>query len=229
MRINKYLAKSGICSRRKAEELVLSGNIKINDKVINDLSTIVNEKDIVKYNDKIVLLEESFEYILLNKPVGYVSTVSDPYADKTVLALINTSNRLFPVGRLDKDSRGLIILTNDGDLTYKLTHPSGTTKKTYLVKIIGNPKEKDLNSLRKGIVLEGYRLKPTEITKKSKDTYEIIISEGRNRQIRKMFEHIGCKVIDLYRVKIGNINIGNLKEGKYRNLSSKEVSYLKGK
>ncbi len=229
MRINKYLAKSGICSRRKAEELVKLGKIKVNNQIISDLSTRVQKDDIVKYNDKIVLLEEDFEYILLNKPVGYMSTVSDPYADKTVLDLVKTNNRVFPVGRLDKDSRGLIILTNDGDLTYKLTHPSGSTNKTYIVTITGNPKEKDLDLLRKGIVLEGYQLKETKINKKSHNTYKVIITEGRNRQIRKMFEYINCKVIDLYRIKIGNIGIGNLKEGQYRTLSLKEVKYLKEK
>ncbi|MDL2311119.1 rRNA pseudouridine synthase [Peptostreptococcaceae bacterium OttesenSCG-928-C18] len=227
MRINKYLAKSGLCSRRKAEQLVLSGHIKVNDKIIHDLSTIVKEKDIVKYNDKIILLEEEFEYILLNKPIGYVSTVQDPHADKTVLDLVKSKNRLFPVGRLDKDSRGLLILTNDGDLTYKLTHPSGSIKKTYIVKILGFPKEKELNNLREGIVLEGYKLKPSEIKKKSSNIYEVIISEGRNRQIRKMFEEINCKVVDLYRIKIGNISVNGLKEGKYRNLSKEEINYLK--
>lgn len=165
MRINKYLAKAGIASRRKAEELILEGKISINDKIIKELGTIVKEGDVVKFNNRIIEPVDEYVYLLLNKPVGYVSTVEDPYADKVVLDLIDYKNRIYPVGRLDKDSRGLLILTNDGDITYKLTHPSNDFPKTYIVKLDSIPKLDDLKKLESGIVLEGTLTKSQKLQK----------------------------------------------------------------
>lgn len=227
MRINKYLAKAGIASRRKAEELILEGKISINDKIIKELGTIVKEGDVVKFNNRIIEPVDEYVYLLLNKPVGYVSTVEDPYADKVVLDLIDYKNRIYPVGRLDKDSRGLLILTNDGDITYKLTHPSNDFPKTYIVKLDSIPKLDDLKKLESGIVLEGTLTKKSEITKISEFKYKITITEGRNRQVRKMFQYIGCNVVDLNRIAIGNIRGKGIKEGEYRPLSAKEINYLR--
>ncbi|QQK07559.1 pseudouridine synthase [Miniphocaeibacter halophilus] len=227
MRINKYLAKAGIASRRKAEELILEGKVSINDKVIQELGTIVEEGDIVKFNNRVVKPIDEHIYLLLNKPVGYVSTVEDPYADKVVLDLIDFKNRIYPVGRLDKDSRGLLILTNDGEITHKLTHPSNDFPKTYMVKLNSMPAEKDLKKLESGIMIDGSLTKKAKIKKISDFQYKITITEGRNRQVRKMFKHIGCKVIDLNRIAIGNIRGNGLKEGEYRALSKKEINYLR--
>lgn len=227
MRINKYLAKAGITSRRKADGLILEGKISINNEIISELGIQVEENDIVKYNGKIVKLESEFKYILLNKPVGYVSTVEDPYADKTVLDLVKTKKRIYPVGRLDKDSRGLILLTNDGEVTYRLTHPSFNFYKTYIVEITGNPSDEKLNTLRNGVIIDGYETNESKIIKLSNKKYKVIITEGRNRQIRKMFKSIGYTVLDLQRVSIGKISIDGIKEGTSRPLTNEEVEYIR--
>lgn len=227
MRINKYLAKCGIASRRKAEELILAGKITVNDKLVKELGTVIKEGDIVKYNNKIVEILDDYEYILVNKPVGYVSTVKDPFAEKTVLDLVKTNRRIYPVGRLDKDSRGLILLTNDGNITYRLTHPSYSFKKTYIVVINGNPTEEKVETLRNGVIIDGYKTSKCQVEKLGNKKYKVVISEGRNRQIRKMFETIGFKVLDLKRVKIGEISIEGIKEGSSRLLTKDEIEYLR--
>ncbi|MDY6065027.1 MAG: pseudouridine synthase [Finegoldia sp.] len=233
MRINKYIASSGYCSRRKADELIKAGKVSINDRVLDDLSYQVKAGDIVRVNGKILKEEEKFIYIALNKPVGYVSTTKDPHAEKTVTDLVDFKSRLYPIGRLDKDSRGLIILSNDGDLTYELTHPSFNHSKEYEVLIDSPIKKAEIEALENGPVIDGYKLNKSKIqvikSKKNSSLLRIIISEGRNRQIRKMFKSIGKNVIDLKRVRIGNYRLEDLKEGSYRVLDKDDINKLRGK
>lgn len=227
MRINKYLAHSGVCSRRQADELISQGRVSINEDVVKELGVKVSPEDIIKLDGKEVKLSKKFEYFLLNKPIGYVSTVKDPHAEKTVLDLIKTEERLYPVGRLDKDSRGIMIITNDGDLTYKLTHPKKDIFKTYEVILDKKPKEVDLKALIRGIPMDGYLTKRAKIKKMSDYKYQISISEGKNRQVRRMFNYIGCKVVDLKRISIGKIKDNYLPEGKFRKLTKEEIDYLR--
>lgn len=227
MRINKYLAHSGVCSRRQADEIISQGRVSINEKIVKELGTKVLPNDVVKLDGEVVSPSQKFKYFLLNKPVGYVSTVKDPYAEKTVIDLIDSKERLYPVGRLDKDSRGIIIITNDGELTYKLTHPKKDIFKTYEVTLDKEPKEVDLETLKKGIPMDGYLTKRCKIKKISKIKYQISISEGRNRQVRRMFDYIGSKVIDLNRISIGKIRDKYLPEGEFRKLTKEEIDYLR--
>ncbi|WP_300408184.1 pseudouridine synthase [Lagierella sp.] len=227
MRINKFLAHSGICSRRKADNLIEDGRVKVNGKRVVQVGLNIKKSDIVEVDGKIVEPIEKFKYYLLNKPLGFVSTVSDPFAKKTVIDLIDSKERLYPVGRLDKDSRGLIIITNDGDLTYKLTHPKKDIYKTYHVILDKKPSSKGLKELIDGIFMDGFKTKKAKIKNIGDFKYQISISEGRNRQVRRMFQHIGCEVLDLKRVAIGKISDSRLPEGKYRILSHRELEYLR--
>ena len=230
MRINKYLATAGIASRRKAESLVLEKRIKINGEVVTDLATDVNENDIVLFNDKPVQIKQNFEYYIINKPKGYISSAKDDRGRRTVIDLIPTKNRIYPVGRLDYDSEGLLILTNDGNLTNKLTHPKHNISKTYLVTIDAEIANDELNKLRNGVVIDGYKLHKSIINVLERSNIstkmEIVIFEGRNREIRKMFESIGKKVVFLKRIKIADLKLGSLKRGEYRSLTNAEVKYL---
>lgn len=231
MRINKFIASCGISSRRKAEELILSGKVKVNDKVVKDLATDIKDTDSVMVNNKLITLQSNYEYYMLNKPKGYVCSASDDRDRKIVLDLINTNARIFPVGRLDYNSQGLLILTNDGELTYKLTHPKSNIGKTYLVKIEGDITNQQLDTLRKGITIDGVKLRSCEITKletaNNQTKMEITIFEGRNREIRKMFESLNKTVTFLKRIKIGELKLGSLNRGEYRRLTPKEIKYLK--
>lgn len=231
MRINKYLATCGICSRRKAEELVLDGKVSVNDIVIKNLATDILDSDRVKVDGKLVKIVEQFEYYMLNKPKGYVSTASDDRERKSVVSLIKTSARIYPVGRLDYDSEGLLLLTNDGELTYKLTHPKLQIGKTYIAKIEGKIDNLDLDKLRNGVTIDGYKLHKCLISNVSfadnTTKMEITIFEGRNRQIRKMFDTIDRKIVFLKRIKIAELKLGGLNRGEYRPLTKKEIEYLK--
>ena len=231
MRLNKFIASSGLCSRRKAEEFILNGNISINGKIIKDPAYNVELSDEVYYNDKRLILKDKKIYLLLNKFIGITSTVKDKFVEKTILDLINSKKRLYPVGRLDKDSCGILILTNNGDLTYNLTHPKFEIHKEYFVKVKGKLTDKSLELFRKGIKIDGKLTAEAKIVfiEKKSDvfSYKVSIYEGRNRQIRNMFKALGCKVIFLQRTAIGDIKIGNLKVGSYRNLTDDEVKYLK--
>jgi pseudouridine synthase len=231
MRINRYLADSGVASRRKAEEIIMSGRVKINNQVVTNLAVNVNEADIVLLDGKEVSPVESYEYYMLNKPRGYVSTSKDDRERKTVLDLINSKSRLYPVGRLDYNTEGLLIITNDGDLTQKLTHPKHNISKTYVAEIEGKIEEEILEKLKKGIVIEGVKLDPCQITRLGyngkKTRLEIVIFEGRNREIRKMFEAFNKDVDFLKRTKVGDLKMTGLNRGEYRTLTAKEVKYLK--
>ncbi|MDR0850443.1 MAG: rRNA pseudouridine synthase [Christensenellaceae bacterium] len=231
MRINKFLASCGVSSRRKAEEFIKLGKVTLNGKVITDLATIVDEtKDTVSLNGEILKLPEQFEYYMLNKPKGYVCTVADEHGRKTVMDLIKIKTRVFPVGRLDYDSEGMLILTNDGELTYKLTHPSNEVEKKYMVKIEGTISESEMAVLRAGVVIDGEkfsrcRAKVTKV-KNNLTKLEMVLHEGKNREIRRMMEAIGKTVVLLNRVQIGKLKLGGISRGEYRALKPWEVEML---
>jgi len=233
MRLQKFIAMSGITSRRKAEELILEGRVKVNGIVIKELGTKIDpEKDIVFVDNKRIKAVEKKIYIILNKPEGYVTSLKDTHNNKVVLDLVkNIKERIFPVGRLDKDTSGLLIMTNDGDLAYKLTHPKHEVWKKYIALVKGHPDNTKLEMLRNGIDIDGRLTSKAHVKLVKKNTrttlLEIAIHEGRNRQVRKMCEHIGHPVIDLKRVSIGNIRLDGLEKGKWRYLNEKEVEYLK--
>lgn len=233
MRLQKYIAQSGITSRRKAEELILQGRVKVNDKVIKELGIKIDpEKDIVKVDNKKIRLVKDKIYIMLNKPEGYVTTLKSKHNDKIILDLVHdVEERIFPVGRLDKDTSGLLLMTNDGNLAHKLTHPSSQIYKKYIALVEGVPNSKQLNKFRKGLKLDGRMTAKAyiRIVRKYKDSssLEISIYEGRNRQVRKMCEYIRHPVIKLRRVAIGELEIGDLELGKWRYLTNNEIRYLK--
>lgn len=231
-RLQKYLAECGVASRRKAEELILAGKIKVNGEVVTELGTKINpSRDKVMYNNQIVKVEKRKVYILLNKPAGYISAAKDQFDNPSILHLVNDiKERLYPVGRLDKDTTGAIILTNDGDFSYKLTHPKHEVSKTYIAEVEGVPTAEEMRTFAKGVYIDGKKTYPAKIrivkeTKKN-SILEIIIHEGRNRQVKKMCEEIGHKVVTLHRQAIGKIVIDGVKEGKYRHLTQKEINDL---
>nr|WP_294681093.1 pseudouridine synthase [uncultured Anaerotignum sp.] len=235
-RLQKFLAEAGVASRRKAEALIAQGKVKVNGKVVTEMGfKIDSEKDEVTYLEKKVSKKQTkMVYIMLHKPVGYVTTAKEQFGRPAVVDLIQgVSERIFPVGRLDYDTSGLLLLTNDGDLTYKLTHPKHDVDKTYIAKLYGVPDEGALQKFRRGVVLDGKRTKPAKIQILNRDkdgrfcTAEIIIHEGRNRQVRKMCESIKHPVAQLQRVATGELKLGDLPKGKYRHLTEKEVKYLK--
>lgn len=231
MRINKYLAQCGVASRRKAEEYIKEGLVKVNDVVVTDLATNIEDNDEVKLNNLIISVQQEKVYYMLNKPKGYVCSANDEHGRKTVMDLMgDISKRIFPVGRLDYDSEGMLILTNDGDLAFQLTHPSRVVNKTYIVKIEGPILESELAVLRAGVVIDGERLAECKARlmsfEKGLSKIEMIIHEGKNRQIRKSFEAIGKNVVFLKRVAVGKLHLGGLTRGTYRALSEKEVSLL---
>lgn len=233
IRLQKYLAECGVASRRKCEELILQNKISVNNKTVNTLGTKINpNKDIIKYMGKKVSNKKKSIYIILNKPTGYITTAKDQINRPTVLDLItDIDERIYPVGRLDADTSGLLLLTNDGSLTYKLTHPKSNTPKTYIAKIKGTPTSKELDKFRKGLKIEDYTTAPAKIqlvqVKDKTSIVKITIHEGRNRQIRKMCKKIGHPVITLERVSVGKLELGKLKESEYRHLTKKELELLR--
>ena len=234
-RLQKYLASSGIDSRRKCEQLILEGKVEVNGKTVLELGTKIDpEIDEVKYNGKIEKPEEEKVYILLNKPIGYVTTVKEQFGRDKIIDLVKGNKRLVPVGRLDMYTSGAIILTNDGEFVNKLTHPKNEVTKTYNVTVAGKIKEEEIKKIEKGIEIEGgYVTKPAEVKilkideQKNISRIQIIIHEGKNRQIRKMCKAINKKVLALHRSKIGNIGVKDLKVGTWRYLTKKEVESLK--
>ncbi|MCI5680239.1 MAG: rRNA pseudouridine synthase [Bacteroidales bacterium] len=235
-RLQKYLAEAGVASRRKAEELIAQGKVKVNGKVVTQMGMKIDPaKDEVTYLDKKVTTKDTkMVYIMLYKPEGYVTTAKEQFGRPAVMDLIKgVKERIFPVGRLDYDTSGLLLLTNDGDLTYNLTHPKHDVDKTYIAKLYGIPDEGALQKFRRGVVIDGKRTKPAKIQVIDKDkdgrfcTAEIIIHEGRNRQVRKMCEAIKHPVAQLKRVATGDLKLGDLQKGKYRHLTEKEIKYLK--
>ena len=233
-RLQKYLARCGIASRRKCEELILQGKITVNKKIIKELGTKVTSNDIVEYNGKIVNPPEEKIYILLNKPIGYVTTVKDQFGRDTVLDLVKVNKRIVPVGRLDMYTSGALILTNDGEMVNRLTHPKNEVNKTYNVTVAGILTKEDICKLEKGVEIgDGYITKPAKVKilkideEKNFSRIQITIHEGKNRQIRKMCEAIQKKVLALHRCKIGNIEVKDLKIGTWRYLKENEINNLK--
>lgn len=233
-RLQKFLAEAGVASRRKSEQLILDGKIKVNGKTVTTLGTKIDPiRDKVLYKDKVVTTKEvDMVYIMLHKPEGFVTTAKDQFNRPSVLDLIkNIKGRIYPVGRLDYDTSGLLLLTNDGDLTYKLTHPKHDVDKTYIAKVYGTPDDMDLQIFRRGVYIDNVRTKPAKIQVLEKGdrlaTVEISIHEGKNRQVRKMCEAMKHPVAQLRRVATGDLELGDLAKGKYRHLTSKEVKYLK--
>ncbi len=228
MRLQKYLAHAGVCSRRKAEEYILQGHVKVNHQVVTELGTKVDpEQDQVFFDNKKVVLEQHVSkiYIAVNKPKGVVTSCSQQKT-KIILDLINIDERVYPVGRLDKDSKGLVLLTNDGELHNKLSHPSYNHEKEYIVTT-GHPiSDVDLTRMAQGMVIDKLKTRRAKVKRLSKNKFSIVLKQGRNRQIRKMVGKTGNKVDILQRIRMANINLGNLKEGKWRYLTSKEIKQL---
>lgn len=236
VRLQKYLADCGVASRRKSEELILSGKVSVNGKIVTELGTKVDsEKDEVKFSGRIIKnTNQEYVYVLLNKPIGYVSTVTDQFDRETVLDLINIpGRRLVPVGRLDMYTSGALILTDDGDFVYKVTHPKHEIEKTYTVTVIGIVNQDDIQKLRDGVIIDDeYKTKPAKVRIlktddiKNQSRLEITIHEGKNRQVRKMCEAIGKKVIALHRSKIGNVKVNDMQIGTWRYLKKEEINSI---
>lgn len=235
MRINKYIASCGVASRRKAEELINAGRVKVNGKIINELSFQVDENnDRVEVDEELIGLEERLVYIMLNKPEGYVTTVKDQFDRKSVIDLVkDVGERVYPIGRLDYETSGLLLLTNDGDLTYKLTHPKHEVDKTYIATLKGIPTLNEMKNFEKGLYIEDYKTAPAKIKvlkKNEEKNYcvcEIKIHEGRNRQVRKMCRAINHPVMNLRRKAMGKIVLKDVEIGQYRYLTQEEIDYLK--
>jgi len=232
VRLQKYLATCGVASRRKAEELILAGRVSVNGKVITSMGEkLTPEKDTVMCDGKPVRVDKEHVYVMLNKPKGYVTTLSDPQGRPVVTSLVSDiPHRLFPVGRLDLDTEGALLLTNDGDLAQKIQHPSHETNKTYEALIQGHPGQTKLKLLEKGIVLEEKKTAPATIKvikhMQGQTLVEITIHEGRKRQVKKMFEFIGNPVIRLKRIAYGRLFLGKLPSGKYKMLNSKDLKKI---
>lgn len=236
IRLQKYLAEAGIASRRKCEEYILQGRIKVNGEIVNKLGTKVSpEKDIVEFNNKQVNRVEKKVYILLNKPIDYVTTAKDQFNRPTVLDLVkDVDAKVLPVGRLDMYTSGALILTNDGEFMYKVTHPKYEIEKTYTVTIRGIITDEEVEKLKNGVKIDDYITGKAKVkilkTNKEKNfsRIQITIHEGKNREVRKMCEAIDKKVLALHRRKIGNLDVKNLALGDWRYLSKKEVDMLLG-
>lgn len=230
-RLQKYMASCGVASRRKCEEIILSGKVKVNGVLVNEVGTKVNPlKDIVEYEGKIITKEENKVYIMLNKPEGYISSVKDEKGRDTILDIVKVKERIYPIGRLDYDSSGLLLLTNDGEIYNKIIHPRVEIIKKYIAVVNGEVTESDIKKFEIGIDIGGYITAPAEIKIISYDkdisTIEIGIHEGKNRQIRKMCAVLNHEVLSLKRISIGEIKLGYLKRGEYRDLSKDEINYM---
>lgn len=232
MRLQKYMALCGVASRRKSEEMIIRGIVRVNDQIVTELGTKINpKKDKVYVNDKLIRKEKNKIYIMVNKPVGYVTTLSDEKNRRIVTDLIEgVSERIYPVGRLDIDTTGLLLLTNDGDVAFKLTHPSNEVIKRYIAIVEGVPTRYELEKFRQGLTLNG---KPTakagiEIVKRyeNESILDISIYEGRNRQVKRMCEAINHPVKKLKRIAIGEIELRGLEIGNWRYLDHEELQYL---
>lgn len=227
MRLQKFLSEAGFCSRRHGEELIVSGGVKVNGFVVKELGSKIDpEKDVVEVGGNRIEVKNNLIYIALNKPKGYVTTCSRERRGKIVLDLIDIPERIYPIGRLDKDSTGLLLLTNDGRLHNILSHPSFDHEKEYEV-VVSKPVEDDaLDKMVSGIHLPDGRTRPAQVKRIARDKFRIVLKEGRNRQIRRMVEKVGNRVKELKRIRISNIRLDNFKEGCWRYLTEKEKSGL---
>jgi 23S rRNA pseudouridine2605 synthase len=234
IRLQKYLANNGILSRRKAEEAILEGKVKVDGKIVTELGTKINpSKNKVEYEGKLVEEKHEKVYVLLNKPIGYVTTVKDQFNREIVTDLIKGVNvKLLPVGRLDMYTSGALILTNDGDFIYRVTHPKHEIEKTYNATLRGVIEEEQIEALKNGVKIDDYITKPAQVKilkidkEKNISRIQITIHEGKNRQVRKMCEAVGKNVVALHRAKIGNIDVKDLKIGEWRYLTQKEIEKI---
>lgn len=229
-RLQKYIASCGVCSRRKAEEFIKLGRISVNGKIVTEMGLKVGEGDIVRFNGSIILPENEHIYIMLNKPEGCVTTVTDDRGRKTVMDCIKgVEERIFPIGRLDYNTSGLLLLTNDGETANRLMHPKHRIDKVYEARVQRIPNESEIFLFENGIFLDGRKTSQAklEVLSEQPPTVRVTIHEGRNRQVRRMLEEIDNKAISLKRTKIGEIELGDLKKGKFRQLTLKETEYLK--
>lgn len=231
-RLQKVIANLGYTSRRKAEDLIKNGKVKVNGEIITELGTKVKSSDMIEVENTILDNNKNYEYYLLNKPREVISSVSDEHDRKTVVDLIDTSERIYPVGRLDYDTTGAILLTNDGTLANKLMHPSSNVEKKYIAKVSGLITGYEIKQLRSGIIIDGKKTSKAKVNlkkydkKNDKSIVELIIHEGRNHQVKKMFEAINHDVLKLKREKYANLDLTNLKPGEYRKLTNKEIAIL---
>jgi len=233
IRLNKFLAQAGVASRREVDKMIAEGRIKVNGQVVQVLGyKIDDEKDRVDVEGRRVEKEEELIYLMINKPPGYLVTLKDNFQRPTIQQLLpSLRKRVFPVGRLDYDSSGLLLLTNDGELAFRLTHPRFKVPKVYLVKVKGEPVPSEITRLEKGIYLDDKKTAPAKIARiegdPKKSLLEIEIYEGRKREVKRMFQAIGHKVIQLQRINFGGLGLGSLKTGKWRFLTPKEIDSLK--
>jgi len=231
-RLQKVIANLGYCSRRHAEELIINNKVKVNGNIVNELGSKVKKGDTIEVEGNILDNSKNYEYYLLNKPREVISASSDDKGRKTVVDLIDTTTRIYPIGRLDYDTTGIILLTNDGKLANLLMHPSSNIDKVYVAKINGVVKGSDIMKLRNGVVIDGKKTSKAKVKLKSvdkktnKSIVELTIHEGRNHQVRKMFEVLGYDVVKLKREKYANLDLNKVKVGEYRKLSFKEVTTL---
>ncbi len=231
-RLQKVIANLGYCSRRKAEELISDGKVKVNGITVREMGVKVKSSDTIEVENTILDNNKNYEYYILNKPKGVVSTVSDDLGRKTVVDLIDTKTRIYPIGRLDYDTTGLLLLTNDGVLANKLMHPSSNIYKTYVARVDGIVKGYDIKRLKNGVMIDGVKTAKCHVklksvdTKKEKSIVELTIHEGKNHQVKKMFESLGYRVSKLKREKYANMDLTGLKTGEYRKLSNKEIAVL---
>lgn len=234
VRLQKYIAMSGVASRRAAETMIQEGRVSVNGKKITEQGVKIEiGNDSVSVDGKVIKNSTKKYYIMLNKPVGFVSTVKDQFDRPTVVDLVQEDlgdERIFPVGRLDYETEGMLFLTNDGDFTYKVTHPKFHMEKTYIAVVKGGMTISGINKLRKGVYIDDFKTSPAQAeildAIEGRTFVKITIHEGKNRQVRKMFEAIGCTIIGLQRTKIGTIELGNLPLGRWRHLTSHEINYL---
>lgn len=232
MRLNKYIAQSGTASRRKADELTLQGKVKINGAVMKEPGYDVTEDDVVEVNGHVIRNESKKVYVMVNKPKGFITSADDEKGRPTVMELVaDIEERLFSIGRLDYNTTGLLLMTNDGDLSYRLAHPKHQIYKTYRARVSGPLSSERLAKLRNGVDIGGYvtsKAVVNVIKQAERSTIvEIKIFEGKNRQVRKMFSAVGNKVLDLERIAVGDLYLGHLKQGHYRKLTRQEIEYLK--
>ena len=233
VRLQKYLAGCGVASRRKSEDIIRSGRVSVNGEVVREMGVQIDEEnDVITLDGSVVKPEKKMVYVMLNKPAGFVTTASDEKGRQTVMDLVaDIPVRIYPVGRLDYDTEGLLLMTNDGDLTYKITHPKNNVEKTYVAEVAGNMNMGTITSLRNGVYIDGVKTSPAKVevlgATQLGTKMEITIHEGRNRQVRRMFEGVGCKVKRLKRTKEAGLNLGHVPLGRWRKLTESEVNMLK--
>ncbi len=228
MRLNKFLAEAGVASRRSSESIIREGRVRINGEVVTDLATDVDvELDRVQVDEREVILKQKNVYVLLHKPRKYVTTVKDEKGRDSVVDLVKISERVFPVGRLDYDTTGLLLLTNDGELAYRLMHPKFGVDKTYVVLLSKKISEGELQKLRRGVMLVDGKTSPCKAVKMGKEMVAVTIHEGRNKQVKRMFRKLGYKVRELHRTAFGSLQLGRLKYGAWRYLKPNEVQILR--